>query len=355
MTRPTIIRLRKILLGTGLAMLAATASAQDQAPADPSTDTENTVPSEEVAQNQPAPSDRDGVAFLPQTRYDTAGELQKPRCNVDGNSQRRCHRVVVVSLEKPATFTEAPWQASLWSFKYNDYTAAEYRLKPEWLRRHKCGGTLIAPEWVLTAAHCLTGDFADHPFKVRIGSATLTDPRGKLFTVREKFVHPRYYAPDKLNDIALLRIDPVKMPGVYPVRLIGMNGLASVPDESAVRVYGFGKTRQAEGSALLLKATIRVWPRGDCRTAMRALAGRITPTVLCALGRDGSDSCQGDSGGPLIMGTGGAAVQVGVVSWGVGCANPNSPGVYAYVASHLKWIWETTGGRAGRPTLPAGL
>lgn len=326
---------------------AAQEQEQEQGPAQDQSD----GPSEP---QQPV-SERDQVADLPQTRYDAEGKLVPPICVLREDGTQVCRRLVIAGRSRPASLVEAPWQVSLWSFKYTDYTAQEYRLKPEWMRRHKCGGTLIAPEWVLTAAHCLTGTLADHPFQVRIGSTALTDPRGRLFAVKQKIIHPDYDPVNKQHDIALLRIAPVRLPGVRPVSLLGSNGTAGVADNSEVMIFGFGKTRTAEASALLLKARIRVWPRGDCRTAMRALAARITPSVLCALGDDGSDTCQGDSGGPLIVGEGPAAVQAGVVSWGKGCGGAGSPGVYAYVSAYLPWIWKATRGRAGRANLPRAM
>lgn len=306
---------------------------------------------------KPSPGDRDGEADLPQTYWGADGspELPRLRCTTSENGTRVCRRIVSVTRGRPASLAEAPWQVSLWSFRYTDYTPAEYRIKPEWLRRHKCGGTLITPQWVLTAAHCVTGDLADHPFRVRAGAASLTDPRGKLFTVRQKVVHPGYDPVNKQNDIALLWIDPVNLPDVRPVRLNGVSGFAGIAPETPATVYGFGKTRQADGSALLLKGAIQVWSRPECAYAMGQHASRITLTVLCAGSGNGTDSCRGDSGGPLMVGLGPNAVQAGVVSWGKGCGQPGMPGVYADVASYLPWIWKVTGGRAGRATRPAGI
>lgn len=301
--------------------------------------------------------DRDAEADLTRTEFGADGSPPLPRlsCSTDEQGHRVCVRLVSVTRGRPASLAEAPWQVSLWSFKYTDYTPEEYRVKPEWLRRHKCGGTLIAPQWVLTAAHCVTGDLADHPFRVRAGASNLTDPRGQFFAVRQKVVHPDYDPVNKQNDIALLRIDPVNLPNVRPVRLNGVNGAAWIAPETPAMIYGFGKTRQADGSALLLKGAIQIWSRPECAYVMGQHASRITPTVLCAGSGDGTDTCRGDSGGPLMVGTGAQAVQAGVVSWGKGCGQPGMPGVYADVASYLPWIWKVTGGRAGRAKPPAGL
>jgi Trypsin len=292
--------------------------------------------------------ERDRSASLPQTYFDENGDFKpRPRhCHTLHDGTRKCTRVVVKGITTALKQAEAPWQASLWWYKYTNYTPAEYAKKPEWDRRHKCGGTLIAAEWVLTAAHCVVGDYDGYPFKVRFGSTNLNDNVGKLFSVIGKPIHhPDYLARSKKHDIALLHISRVTLPGVRPIQLYGMNGARMVPADTPAKVLGYGKTIKGTQSALLLSGKVHIWAQGECENAYNGrYPGRITLLVLCANGPS-TDSCQGDSGGPLIVG----GVQWGVVSWGDGCAVPGSPGVYTNVAPYLKWIWGVTRGKAGHP------
>ena len=301
-----------------------------------------------LAQSSAATNERDQGASLLQTNFDEEGNLppQKRRCTVQPDSTVKCTRVVVKGITTAVKQAEAPWQASLWWYKYTDYKPSEFALKPEWDRRHKCGGTLIAAEWVLTAAHCVTGDYAGYPFKVRLGSTNLNDNVGKLYHVIGDPIHfPKYNGASKRHDIALLHIARVALPGVRPVRLFGMGGAKTALVDTPAKVLGYGKTRAGSQSSLLLGGKVYIWAQGDCEKAYNGrYPGRITALVICANGPS-TDSCQGDSGGPLMVGT----EQYGVVSWGDGCAIAGNPGVYTNVAPYLSWIWETTGGKAGHP------
>lgn len=190
-----------------------------------------------------------------------------------------------------------------------------------------CGGSLIAPNVVLSAAHCAgatsvtigrynTGDNGDSPSEY------------ETRTVAAEVIHPGYNKRSMENDIMLIRLS---QPSTKPTIAIDYTGASGLTSGKPLTVMGWGAL-QSEGRFpdILQHVTLKYMTNAECN---RILWGDITQDMMCAADT-GKDSCQGDSGGPLIISGGSEAqdLQVGVVSWGYGCADRRYPGVYSRIA-----------------------
>ncbi|XP_036283743.1 transmembrane protease serine 4 isoform X1 [Pipistrellus kuhlii] len=219
-----------------------------------------------------------------------------------------------------ASLESWPWQASI-----------------QYHGQHVCGGSILGPHWVLTAAHCFR-KYLDVPgWQVRVGSDTLRSapalPVAKIFVTEHNATAP------KEKDIALVKLqDPLPRSGlVQPICLPFWD--EELPPATPLWVIGWGFTEQGAGkmSDELLQASVQVIDRARCN-AEDAYQGEVTADMLCAgVLQGGVDTCQGDSGGPLMHHSGLWHV-VGIVSWGHGCGGPSTPGVYTKVAAYLNWI-----------------
>ncbi len=268
--------------------------------------------------------------------------------------------------------------------------------------RYFCGAAAISERWILTAAHCLPDYVAqltnplrnsrgeDHEgrLEVVLGVGDLRTANAQhVYPVEQVVLHERYraavdaafkmaeaeqaralesIAPSQGDDIALIKLG---RPWRGQLSRLSLSATTDPePSSSAqVRVAGFGYTKQQQlqrfgrsdgrgelyaGSAVLLETAVEAIRQNKCKG--RYANASIGAGQLCAgLEDGGKDSCQGDSGGPLIMNdANGCPWQVGIVSWGEGCAERNAYGVYTRISHYADWIQKHTGPLSGAAPAP---
>ena len=239
---------------------------------------------------------------------------------------------------------EYPWQIEL-----NNYGSSSHLGSYE-----LCGGSLIHPQWVVTAAHCVKEDDGSVSLpsylSVYAGEYDRTGVHGYVYrSVILVVRHPGYNSSTHDNDIALLKLSspltigegsnsPYTRIATIPLVSASMGNLAGTNSW----VTGWGATSQGGSFSLQLREVqLPIMSNTTCND-VKHYNGRIKDNMMCA-GYDagGYDSCQGDSGGPLVVknSTTGQWNLAGVVSWGDGCAQSYRPGVYARVSQYLSWIY----------------
>ncbi|XP_068231254.1 transmembrane protease serine 9-like [Palaemon carinicauda] len=239
---------------------------------------------------------------------------------------------------EPTTVHEYPWQVALTTSS-----------------RPFCGGSIISNQWILTAAHCVIGK-RPADFTVIIGEHNWNTATETSATERRQLsniiVHPRYSSTTLDNDIALLKLStPINFPTSNKIAPVCLPDPGNAYADINAIITGWGTTSSGGRQPYeLYEVTVPTMTNTKCE---QLYVGDITGNMICAgLDKGGKDSCQGDSGGPMVT-TGNVAqtfmVQIGVVSWGYGCAVAGKPGVYARVNNYLSWI---SANIAGSETCP---
>ncbi|XP_077493802.1 serine protease 56-like [Amblyomma americanum] len=234
------------------------------------------------------------------------------------------------------------------------YIEILYKLNETRRIRVKCGGSIISPSFILTAAHCLKSK-RRHPLRAivyynetrrRCGPRSLSDN-----------IIPYPLFGERANDIGLIKLQsPIHFDSLVhsvclPVRPLDPVGKSAL-------VAGWGRTQEGgQSSQHLLYITSEVLPFESCKrtfNSTRRLKVLNSFNVMCTSSVS-KDSCKGDSGGPLTVWEDGTrSVQVGIVSFGIGCARPKRPGVYTRVSTFVPWIEDQIAGE-DEPHPPLGV
>eukprot|EP00112_Aurelia_sp_Birch-Aquarium-sp1_P016018 Seg3591.1 transcript_id=Seg3591.1/GoldUCD/mRNA.D3Y31 product="Serine protease 30" protein_id=Seg3591.1/GoldUCD/D3Y31 len=211
------------------------------------------------------------------------------------------------------------------------------------------GGTLINKQWVLTSSHAFGNEKNNIPpkyFRVVLGDLDrdVTEAYETVRNVSKILRHPQFKKRYGVNDIALVKL-------AQPVEINNLVRPICLREEKAENyvgkncfITGWGKKADRDYATKLQGAEVPIVDRRTCAKAMGNFEKRLTSNMICAGKKDGGvDACQGDGGGPIVCyrNDEGQFEQVGITSWGAGCADAQRYGVYTRVNNYIDWIKET--------------
>ncbi|KAI4458064.1 serine protease-related [Holotrichia oblita] len=240
-----------------------------------------------------------------------------------------------------AKFGEFPWMVAILKEEIVNFTV--------W-KIYQCGGSLISPRVVLTAAHCVNN--RENVYIIRAGEWD-TQTTNEILNNQERkiksiVVHPDYYRAALYNDIALIFLESqFTLDQHIDVACLPQQE-ASTASGTSCWASGWGKDQfgaKSQYQTILKKLELPFVNRNSCQSSLRTTRlGKyflLHDSFVCAGGKPGVDTCEGDGGSPLvcpISGNKDRYQQIGIVSWGIGCGKNGVPGVYVNVALFRNWI-----------------
>jgi len=242
--------------------------------------------------------------------------------------------------------------------KNGDYNFMVYLIISDGESKFLCGGSMITETTVLTAAHCTYSAvevevaFFD---RTEINTYATINNVAEIITTSEIYNHGEYNEYTFENDVAILKLPrPPSSTNFYQLIEYQIpSGFILAEGGKTAKIAGWG-TIYSNGptSDELLSAEVIISTDEECAAAYSV--DFHPEEMICSSNTNPNrDSCQGDSGGPMFVeDTAGTFYQIGITSWGYGCADPDYPGVYARVENYVGWIEDAIAGRLPPPPTP---